>query len=161
MQQRPRIVIGFFFPIFDFVVLIEIVLFLCNRINFNGFIDFFVINSFGGDWDEFFGAYKGGGFPGMRLSSIPDPTETICFGERKVDSKDDAYMDIWPPEYGSDHLLEVDHGKHRANGKASSGGSNYGFADGSARYLKYGAAFSPRNLWAVTDEFRNAPLPGL
>jgi len=123
----------------------------------NGFIDFFVVNSFSGNWDEFFGAYKTGGFAGMRLSSIPEPSDTITLGERKADSDDDAYMDIWPPEYGSDHLLEVDHAKHRASGSERSGGSTYGFADGSVRYLKYGAAFSPKNLWAVTDEFRNAP----
>ena len=127
----------------------------------NGFIDFFVVNSFSGNWDEFFGAYKTGGFPGLRLSSILKPTETITIGERKGDSKDDSYMDIWPPEYGSDHLTEVAHGKHRSSGNERGGGSNYGFADGSARFLKYGAAFSPKNLWAVTGQFRNAPLPEL
>jgi prepilin-type N-terminal cleavage/methylation domain-containing protein/prepilin-type processing-associated H-X9-DG protein len=123
----------------------------------NGFIDFFVVNSFNGNWDEFFGAYKTGGFPGMKLSSISEPSETIILGERKAESEDDAYMDIWPPEYGSDHLLEVDHGKHRVGNEGRSGGSNYGFTDGSVRYLKYGAAFTPKNLWAVTDEFRDAP----
>lgn len=70
-------------------------------------------------------------------------------------------MDIWPPQYGSDHLTEVAHGKHRLGGREPSGGSNYAFADGSVRFLKYDAAFSPKNLWAVTDEFRNLPLPEL
>ncbi len=123
----------------------------------NGFVDFFVVTSFDGNWDEFFGAYKTGGFPGMKLSGISEPSDTITMGEKKADSDDDAYMDIWPPEYGSDHLLEVDHAKHRASGSERSGGSNYGFADGSVRYLKYGAAFHPKNLWAVTDQFREAP----
>ena len=125
----------------------------------NGFIDYFVMHSFSGNWDEFFGAYKTGGFPGLRLSNIPKPAETITIGEKRADSDDDSYMDIWPPQYGSDHLTEVAHGKHRASGNERSGGSNYAFADGSARFLKYGAAFSPKNLWAVTDQFRNAPLP--
>jgi prepilin-type N-terminal cleavage/methylation domain-containing protein/prepilin-type processing-associated H-X9-DG protein len=125
----------------------------------NGFIDYFVMNSFSGNWDEFFGAYKTGGFPGLRLSNIPKPAETITIGEKRADSDDDSYMDIWPPQYGSDHLTEVAHGKHRASGNERSGGSNYAFADGSARFLRYGAAFSPKNLWAVTDQFRNAPLP--
>jgi prepilin-type N-terminal cleavage/methylation domain-containing protein/prepilin-type processing-associated H-X9-DG protein len=127
----------------------------------NGFIDYFVVHSFSGNWDEFFGAYKTGGFPAIRLSSIPKPAETITIGEKRADSDDDSYMDIWPPRYGSDHLTEVAHGKHRLGGNERSGGSNYAFADGSARFLKYGAAFSPKNLWAVTDQFRNAPLPEL
>ena len=127
----------------------------------NGFIDYFVVNSFSGNWDEFFGTYKDGWFASVKLSSIPRPTETITFGEKRTDSDDDAYMDIWPPQYGSDHLTEVAHGKHRLGDRERSGGSNYAFADGSARYLKYGAAFSPQNLWAVTDQFRNAPLPEL
>ncbi len=127
----------------------------------NGFIDYFVMHSFRGDWDEFFGAYKQGGFQGVRLSDIPKPAETITIGEKRADSDDDAYMDIWPAQYGSDHLTEVAHGKHRSSGRERNGGSNYAFADGSARFLRYGEAFSPTNLWAVTDEFRNLPLPEL
>jgi prepilin-type N-terminal cleavage/methylation domain-containing protein/prepilin-type processing-associated H-X9-DG protein len=127
----------------------------------NGFIDYFAVHSFNGNWDEFFGAYKSGGFAGIRLSNIPKPAHTITLGEKRADSDDDAYMDIWPPQYGSDHLTEVAHGKHRIGSKERNGGSNYAFADGSVRYLKYGEAFSPKNLWAVTDQFRNAPLPEL
>jgi prepilin-type N-terminal cleavage/methylation domain-containing protein/prepilin-type processing-associated H-X9-DG protein len=127
----------------------------------NGFIDYFAVHSFNGDWDEFFGEYKSGGFPGITLSAIPKPADTITFGEKRADLDNDAYMDIWPPQYDSDHLTKVDHGKHRMGSKERSGGSNYAFADGSARYLKYGDAFSPKNLWAVTDQFRNAPLPEL
>ena len=127
----------------------------------NGFVDYFLVNSFNGNRDEFFGAYKTGGFPGMKLSSIREPADTITIGERKTDSDDDAYMDIWPPEYGSDHLTEVDHAKHRSGKGERSGRSNYGFADGSVRFLGFGEAFSPKNLWAVTDEFRDAPLPEL
>lgn len=127
----------------------------------NGFIDYFVMHSFRGNWDEFFGAYKTGGFPALRLSDIPKPAETITIGEKRADSDGDAYMDIWPPEYGSDHLTEVAHGKHRSGGNERGGGSNYAFADGSARFLRYGEAFSPKNLWAVTEQFRNLPLPEL
>jgi prepilin-type N-terminal cleavage/methylation domain-containing protein/prepilin-type processing-associated H-X9-DG protein len=95
------------------------------------------------------------------LSSILRPAETIILGEKRADSQGDSYMDIWPPQYGSDHLTEVAHGKHRSGGDERKGGSNYAFADGSARFLKYGAAFSPKNLWAVTDQFRDAPRPEL
>lgn len=127
----------------------------------NGFIDYFVVNDFSGNWDEFFGEYKRGGFPGIRLSNIPKPADTITLGEKRMESDGDAYMDIWPAQYGSDHLTEVAHNKHRSGGNERGGGSNYAFADGSARFLKFGAAFSPKNLWAVTDPFRNAPLPEL
>jgi len=127
----------------------------------NGFIDYFLMHSFSGNWDEFSGAYKTGGFPAVRLSDIPKPAQTITIGEKRADSDDDAYMDIWPPQYGSDHLTEVAHGKHSSSGNERNGGSNYAFADGSARFLRYGEAFSPKNLWAVTDQFRNLPLPEL
>lgn len=127
----------------------------------NGFVDFFAMESFQGDWDAFFGAYKTGGFSGMKISAIPEPSETILLGERKPEAKGDAYMDIWPPEYGSDHLTEVDHGKHKVGSADRAGGSNYGFVDGSARFLKFGDAFIPLNLWAVSDDFREASLPEL
>jgi len=128
---------------------------------FNGFLDYFAVESFQGDWNALFGAYKSGGFPGMKLTAVPEPSNTILIGERKADSNGDAYMDIWPPEYGSDHLTEVAHGKHGADAAGRGGGSNYGFVDGSAKYLKFGEAFSPLNLWAVTESFRNASLPEL
>ncbi|RME90020.1 MAG: type II secretion system protein [Verrucomicrobia bacterium] len=122
----------------------------------NGFTDYFLEHRFHGDWDAFFGAYKSGGFPGMKLTAIPDPSGTILLGERRPEARGDPYMDIWPPEYGSDHLLAVAHGKHHV-GSERNGGSNYGFADGSVRYLRYGEAFHPLNLWAVTPAFRQAP----
>jgi prepilin-type N-terminal cleavage/methylation domain-containing protein/prepilin-type processing-associated H-X9-DG protein len=135
----------------------------------NGFIDYFEMNYFGGvwedsfsgNWEEFVGVYKTGGFA-LKLSNIPKPADTITIGEKRADSDDDPYMDIWPPEYGgSDHLTKVAHGKHGSSRNVRSSGSNYVFADGSARFLKYGAAFNPKNLWAVTYPFRNAPLPEL
>jgi type II secretory pathway pseudopilin PulG len=125
----------------------------------NGFIDYFAVNSFNGNWNEFFGAYKTGGFPSLKLANIPEPAETITFGEKKRDSEKDPdlYMDMWPPEYGSDLVKDVDHAKHRSGSGEQSGGSNHAFADGSVRFLKYGAALRPKDLWAVTEAFRDAP----
>ena len=34
------------------------------------------------------------------------------------------------------------------------GGSDYAFADGSARYLRYGLSITPVNLWAIEDSWR-------
>ncbi len=40
----------------------------------------------------------------------------------------------------------------RNNSKA--GGSNYAFADGSARFLKYRGNLYPLNLWMISDYWR-------
>jgi len=123
----------------------------------NGFLDYFVINDHGGDWEEFMlKAYRPGKYPGMKLSNAPYPSETIVFGEKKQDAGGDSYMDFWPPDLvPSEHIAVVDHAKHHAGSSRESGGSNHVFADGSTRYLKYGAALTPENLWAATDEFRS------
>jgi prepilin-type processing-associated H-X9-DG protein len=39
------------------------------------------------------------------------------------------------------------------------GGSNYVFADGSARFMKYGRTVIPINMWAVTEAWRNIGMP--
>ena len=39
------------------------------------------------------------------------------------------------------------------------GGSNYTFADGSARFLRWDRPLSPVNLWLVLPEWRNLGLP--
>jgi prepilin-type processing-associated H-X9-DG protein len=38
--------------------------------------------------------------------------------------------------------------------KSTSGGSVYAFADGSARYLKWGRSLDPINLWFVDPDLR-------
>ena len=57
-------------------------------------------------------------------------------------------------------IKAIDQNKHNASGDQSeSGGSNFAFVDGSVRLLQYGQSLSPRNLWAVTKQWRNAPSP--
>jgi prepilin-type processing-associated H-X9-DG protein len=57
-------------------------------------------------------------------------------------------------------FTEVEQGRHSAT-VAGTGGSNFLFADGSARYLPYGKMLMPENLWAVEEAYRdsNATLP--
>lgn len=124
----------------------------------NGFTDYFLVNDYSGSCEEFLKpAYRAGKYTGMKLSNVPYPSATIVFGEKKQEVGGDRYMDSWPPDWvPSEHLVVVDHGKHRAGSSREGRGWNHVFADGSTRYLKDRAALSPVNLWAVTDEFRAA-----
>ncbi|HEU5396836.1 MAG TPA: DUF1559 domain-containing protein [Verrucomicrobiae bacterium] len=90
----------------------------------------------------------------MPASIIRQPSDTIVFGEKDHDAGD-FYMDY--QQY--DDLLRLDQSKHNSGGKNSkSGGSNYTFADGSARFLKFGTAFNPVDLWGVTDAQRSSTV---
>ncbi len=89
------------------------------------------------------------------IDAIRLPTDTILFGEKEATSPH-YYMDFLESPEGND-LSEVDHGKHLKNRMSGGGGgSNYAFADGSARFIKYGGAVNPLNLWAIMDEWRRA-----
>jgi prepilin-type N-terminal cleavage/methylation domain-containing protein/prepilin-type processing-associated H-X9-DG protein len=92
----------------------------------------------------------------MPETAIKDPSETILFGEKQTESPH-YFMDFLETASGND-FDEVEHARHM--GLKSSGGSNYAFADGSARYLRYGRAVSPLNLWAVTETWRKSAAPG-
>ena len=42
--------------------------------------------------------------------------------------------------------------------KSGAGGSNYAFADGSARFLAFGKSLAPLNLWAVIPSYRQTAV---
>jgi prepilin-type N-terminal cleavage/methylation domain-containing protein/prepilin-type processing-associated H-X9-DG protein len=90
---------------------------------------------------------------GMKDTAIPNPTETIVFGEKRKGSFH-VHMDFSQGERGND-VEEIDQGRHSA-GSGRQGGANFAFADGSSRYLRFGQSTYPLNLWAVKDEWRNA-----
>jgi prepilin-type N-terminal cleavage/methylation domain-containing protein len=92
----------------------------------------------------------------MPVAAIREPGETILFGEKETASPH-YYMDFLESPEGND-FSEVEHARHMGNGR--SGGSDYAFADGSARYLRYGQSVSPLNLWAVTDQWRHNAATG-
>jgi prepilin-type N-terminal cleavage/methylation domain-containing protein/prepilin-type processing-associated H-X9-DG protein len=79
---------------------------------------------------------------------IQDPSDTIIFGE-KFEYKAEFHMDF---EHGNDGFIEarkvLDEIKHIT-------GSNYVFADGSVRFLRWGQSFVPINLWGIIPEWRN------
>jgi prepilin-type N-terminal cleavage/methylation domain-containing protein/prepilin-type processing-associated H-X9-DG protein len=116
----------------------------------NGFNDWFESNLSTNDYRKF----KLWLWPlGMKDTSIPQPSETIVFGEKKTGSRH-VHMDFSQGTLGND-VEQIDMARHKTSG--AGGGSNYAFADGSARFLKDGQAVAPVNLWAVTEAWRNAP----
>ena len=115
----------------------------------NGWNDYFQFTLDGARWQE----YQDHMYPfGMPESAVPEPSDTIVFGEKLTESRH-VHMDFFQG-MGND-LTELEHGRHSRGPRGSkSGGSNYAFADGSARFLRYGGCISPINLWAVMPIYR-------
>ena len=100
---------------------------------FNGFNDFF--KGF---------PTNGSLFPEM---AVREPSDTVLFAEKDSDSGH-WWMDYWM----GDDYQELEQSRHSAGRGA--GGSVYAFADGSARYLRFGQSLDPLNLWFVDPELR-------
>jgi prepilin-type processing-associated H-X9-DG protein len=84
--------------------------------------------------------------------------ETIILGEKYSDVSH-LYMDSLLPSSGNE-VTEVDQGHHfKSSQQSNSGGSNYAFVDGSVRFLDYGQAFYPVNLWATVEAWRFSIIP--
>jgi prepilin-type N-terminal cleavage/methylation domain-containing protein/prepilin-type processing-associated H-X9-DG protein len=85
-------------------------------------------------------------------SEIGEPSETVVFAEKASD-KSHWHLDV---AYGEDVTGVLEMSRHSATpNNATSGGSNYTFVDGSARYLRWGKAVDPINLFFVFPEYRN------
>jgi len=98
-----------------------------------------------------FTTYMSGSYPlGLKENLIRLPSDTIVLGEKAAD-QGDFYMDLLE-NAGNDFQGILEQAKH--NGKS---GSNYAFADGSARYLKSYADLYPLNLWCLSDADRSSP----
>jgi prepilin-type N-terminal cleavage/methylation domain-containing protein len=89
-------------------------------------------------------------------TAIREATDTVVFGEKvglNPASNGHFYMD----SYNYDDLEQIEQSRHSKGPGAhndSSGGSVYAFADGSARFVRFGGTFEPINLWAVVPEWR-------
>jgi prepilin-type N-terminal cleavage/methylation domain-containing protein/prepilin-type processing-associated H-X9-DG protein len=79
----------------------------------------------------------------MLETAVLETSDTILFGEKESDSGH-WWMDWW---FGDDYK-ELDLKRH-------SFGSNYAFADGSARYVSFGKTFAPINMWFVDPIYRS------
>jgi prepilin-type N-terminal cleavage/methylation domain-containing protein/prepilin-type processing-associated H-X9-DG protein len=123
----------------------------------------FVING----WNDYFEAelspedyakFKNWSWPeGMRESAVPNPSETISFGEKRSASRH-VHMDFSQGTLGND-VEQIDQARHKSGNAANAGGSNFTFVDGSVRLLLYGQSIKPVNLWAVKEIWRGAPPP--
>ncbi|HWD19640.1 MAG TPA: DUF1559 domain-containing protein [Verrucomicrobiae bacterium] len=107
----------------------------------NGFNDYFHDVE-----PESFDAYMAGTLnKGMPEGKILFPSDTVIFGE-KLYSSPQFYMDLYEESDGiwGNDFTELNQAVHTS-------GSNYSFADGSARFLKENFSIGhPYNLWAVT-----------
>jgi prepilin-type processing-associated H-X9-DG protein len=119
----------------------------------NGFDDFFKATLDSTNYLAFKNDHAWPG--GMRESFIQEASDTITFGE-KIGSSHHYHCDILELPQG-DHIEQIDSRKHGGTGPGRGTGSNFSFADGSARFLRFGEAIAPKNLWAVTDPYRNPP----
>lgn len=121
----------------------------------NGFNDYFKDTLSDKDFTTSFmaGSYQ----MGLKESAIIHPSETIVLGE-KISARGDFYMDMLAGN-GDDFSGAVAQDRHSGRGQGSgTGGANNTFADGSTRYYKYGDAFDPLNLWAISDANRAAKM---
>ncbi len=94
-------------------------------------------------------------YPPVKESSIQKPVDTILFGEKRSDSA--AYYLCLTNEMEA-ALATIEESRHGGTEVAAdkSGSSNYGFADGSVRSLRYGRSLCPINLWGLTEEARTS-----
>jgi prepilin-type processing-associated H-X9-DG protein len=83
-------------------------------------------------------------------SIIKQASETVLFGEKDGEQSGHWWMDYWM----GDDYSELDQTRHMKVKNGTSGGSNYAFADGSARFLRFGQSLNPINLWFVDEDLR-------
>ena len=101
-------------------------------------------------WPQFVDGPAGGT---LRQESIQHPSETVVLGETHGS---DFYVEL-KREAGSfiEVLVLGRHGLDREDVLGDrSGGANHAFADGSVRFVDFGKAICPVNLWGITDYYR-------
>jgi hypothetical protein len=91
----------------------------------------------------------------LSVSAVPYPAATITMGEKQTQSGH-LYMDY----EGYDDITQLEQARHGNDSEPTGwSGSNHAFVDGSVRFLRFGAGFSPINQWAVLDTWRNITVP--
>ncbi len=96
---------------------------------------------------------------GLPANAVNEPSDTIIFCE-KIE-QDQHYMDfrqVINDVEGNDWEM-VAHGRHFRGSDSHSGGSNFAFCDGNARYIRYWGSLTPINMFAVMDAWRTNAIP--
>jgi prepilin-type N-terminal cleavage/methylation domain-containing protein/prepilin-type processing-associated H-X9-DG protein len=103
-------------------------------------------------WNDYFNSTAGGTIKETDFKNIAD---TIVFGEKRQ-SAPDYWMDMLESDASGNNAQDkVQHGAHSNSLQPTrKGGANFGFADGSVRYLKFGSSVVPINQWCVKDADR-------
>jgi prepilin-type N-terminal cleavage/methylation domain-containing protein/prepilin-type processing-associated H-X9-DG protein len=107
----------------------------------------YIINGFN---DYFRATTQTNGFP---ESAIVQLTDTVVFGEKEGDPGPPPEGHFWMDSYANDDLEQIHQTRHSGNA-----GSNYAFADGGARFMKFGRTFAPVNMWATDPDIRNLAI---
>ena len=111
----------------------------------NSFSDYFAATLSADDWKN----YTKGTFLAMfNESALAQPSDTIIFGEKKTASGG-FYVELSPV---TTVLNVTEQRRHARTGgdNSQTGGSNHVYADGSARYARFGRSLCPINEWAIT-----------
>jgi prepilin-type N-terminal cleavage/methylation domain-containing protein/prepilin-type processing-associated H-X9-DG protein len=128
----------------------------------NGWNDYFKSTLGAADFDRYM---QGTSSECLKPVVVPHPSDTILFGEKKSQSPH-YYMDLLEPGRSQDFPgavlgnddTELEQGRHSVVSPGGrTGGSNYAFTDGSARFVKYWHTIGPLNLWCVLDADRSSP----
>ena len=89
----------------------------------------------------------------MKENAILHPSDTVLLGEKNSNAGD-YYMDLFEGS-GNDFSGVLEECRHDSRGPGTdTGGSNYAFSDGSAKYMRVHTALYPLNLWAISDTNR-------
>ena len=102
-------------------------------------------------WNEYYGIAVQTNRPISELT-LAHPSETIVLGEKK-----NTVIDYWMDTLSADIPVVLQHGMHGNGQPSKNGGHNNAFADGSARYYKFGTDVSPVGLWWLSDANRTLP----
>ena len=120
----------------------------------NGWNDYFADQFGTKDWGTLEGDMAGNQST-MKENAILYPSDTVILGE-KNSNHGDFYMDVNEGS-GNDFSGVLEESRHDSRGPdTETGGSNYAFSDGSARFMKIHTSLYPLNLWAVSDTNRAA-----
>jgi len=93
----------------------------------------------------------------MKETAVPYPSETLMFGEKKNEPNPSPHYFMDLNEGVGNDLDQIEQGCHSVARKGKySGGSNFAYVDGSARFMRYGTTVWPLNLWAVNESNRLA-----